>query len=179
MSDDKRTITGWVMTEVGKPVEKRELSIDPPKAGEVLVEVAGCGVCHTDLSFFYFGVPTVNKPPMTLGRWLGSRSSAAPAPTDRARPSGETEKRTEAESDANDLAATGIGRRVDHRVRRVPLDLEDRPAAQLRLRYEYRQQLVHLGVLPSPEEEEALARRERASGFSDFSFAPDPFSHGR
>ena len=77
------------------------------------------------------------------------------------------------------MAATGIGRRVDHRVQRVQLDLEDRPAAQLRLRYEYRQQLVHLGVLPSPEDELALARRERANGFADFSFAPDPFSHGR
>ena len=36
-------------------------------SGEVLVEVAGCGVCHTDLSYFYYGVPTVSKPPLTLG----------------------------------------------------------------------------------------------------------------
>ena len=35
--------------------------------GEVLVEVAGCGVCHTDLGYFYDGVPTVSKPPLTLG----------------------------------------------------------------------------------------------------------------
>ncbi len=119
------------------------------------------------------------KPRMTLGQWFGSRSKAAPAPTDRARPSAEAEKRAGEAADADDLAATGIGRRVDHRVQRVHLDLEDRPAAQLRLRYEYRQQLVYLGVLPSPEEETALARRERANGFSDFSFAPDPFSRGR
>jgi 6-hydroxycyclohex-1-ene-1-carbonyl-CoA dehydrogenase len=33
----------------------------------VLVEVAGCGVCHTDLGYFYDGVPTVSKPPLTLG----------------------------------------------------------------------------------------------------------------
>jgi 6-hydroxycyclohex-1-ene-1-carbonyl-CoA dehydrogenase len=32
-----------------------------------LVEVAGCGVCHTDLGYFYDGVPTVSKPPLTLG----------------------------------------------------------------------------------------------------------------
>jgi hypothetical protein len=119
------------------------------------------------------------KPRMTLGQWLGSRSKAAPAPTGRARPSAEAEKQAGEAADADDLAATGIGRRVDHRVRRVHLDLEDRPASELRLRYEYRQQLVHLGVLPSPEEETALARRERANGFSDFSFAPDPFSRGR
>lgn len=119
------------------------------------------------------------KPKITLGQWLGSRSKAAPSPSGRALPSTEAEKRSGETADADDLAATGIGRRVDHKVHRVHLELEDRPASQLRLRYEYRRQLVHLGVLPSLEEETALARRERASGFSDFSFAPDPFSHGR
>lgn len=119
------------------------------------------------------------KPRLTFGRWLGSSSRAAPAPSDRTRPSAEAGKAAEERADADDLAATGIGRRVDHRVQRVHLDLEDRPAARLRLRYEYRQQLVHLGVLPSPEEATALDRRERASGFSDFAFSPDPFNHGR
>lgn len=37
------------------------------KPGEVLVEVAGCGVCHTDLGYFYDGVATVTTPPLTLG----------------------------------------------------------------------------------------------------------------
>ena len=119
------------------------------------------------------------KPKITLGQWMGSRSNAAPAPTDRKRPSTEAEKQPGKESDVDDLAATGIGRRVDHRVQRVHLELEDRPAAQLRVRYEYRRQLVHLGVLPSPEEEAALDRRERASGFSEFAFSPDPYGHGR
>jgi 6-hydroxycyclohex-1-ene-1-carbonyl-CoA dehydrogenase len=35
--------------------------------GEVVVEVAGCGVCHTDLGFFYDGVPTRHPFPLTLG----------------------------------------------------------------------------------------------------------------
>jgi 6-hydroxycyclohex-1-ene-1-carbonyl-CoA dehydrogenase len=35
--------------------------------GEVLVRVAGCGVCHTDLGFFYDGVPTRHPFPLTLG----------------------------------------------------------------------------------------------------------------
>jgi len=107
------------------------------------------------------------------------RSRKAPAAPGRVRSSAPAEKESAEKSDADDLAATGIGRRIDHRVRRVHLDLEERPVAHLRLRYEYRQQLVHLGVLPSSEEEEALARRERARGFSDFEFAPDPFNHGR
>src|SRR4030067_2304513 len=35
--------------------------------GDVLVKVAGCGVCHTDLGYFFDGVPTVSKPPLTVG----------------------------------------------------------------------------------------------------------------
>ncbi len=48
-------------------IEKTEIPVPELKAGEVLVEVAGCGVCHTDLGYFYDGVPTVSKPPLTLG----------------------------------------------------------------------------------------------------------------
>ena len=48
-------------------LEKTQIDVPELKPGEVLVEVAGCGVCHTDLGYFYDGVPTVNKPPLTLG----------------------------------------------------------------------------------------------------------------
>ncbi|RLC76370.1 MAG: 6-hydroxycyclohex-1-ene-1-carbonyl-CoA dehydrogenase [Chloroflexi bacterium] len=47
--------------------------------GEVLVEIAGCGVCHTDLGYFYHGVPTVNKPPLTLGHEISGRVVAGDA----------------------------------------------------------------------------------------------------
>ena len=48
-------------------LELKELPVPELKPGEVLVEVAGCGICHTDLGYFYDGVPTVSKPPLTLG----------------------------------------------------------------------------------------------------------------
>jgi 6-hydroxycyclohex-1-ene-1-carbonyl-CoA dehydrogenase len=48
-------------------IEKNEIPVPELKPGEALVEVAGCGVCHTDLGYFYDGVPTVSKPPLTLG----------------------------------------------------------------------------------------------------------------
>ena len=48
-------------------LELVEIPVPELKAGEVLVKVAGCGVCHTDLGYFYDGVPTVQKPPLTLG----------------------------------------------------------------------------------------------------------------
>jgi 6-hydroxycyclohex-1-ene-1-carbonyl-CoA dehydrogenase len=48
-------------------IEKTQIPVPDLKAGEVLVEISGCGVCHTDLGYFYDGVPTVSKPPLTLG----------------------------------------------------------------------------------------------------------------
>jgi hypothetical protein len=88
----------------------------------------------------------------------------------------------EAESALSDeMAATGIGRELDHRVRRVSFDAESHPAAVLQVRYEYRDALVRLGVLPEPyaRRDDALRRRERARGFDDMEFAPDPFRPNR
>ena len=48
-------------------LELTELPVPTLNPGEVLVEVKGCGGCHTDLGYFYNGVPTVTKPPLTLG----------------------------------------------------------------------------------------------------------------
>jgi 6-hydroxycyclohex-1-ene-1-carbonyl-CoA dehydrogenase len=60
----KNKETGEVIP--GKLV-KTSIPVPPLGPGEVLVKVAGCGVCHTDLGYFYDGVPTVSKPPLTLG----------------------------------------------------------------------------------------------------------------
>ncbi len=46
---------------------------ETPGPGEVLVEVAGCGICHTDLGFFYEGVPTRHAFPLTLGHEISGR----------------------------------------------------------------------------------------------------------
>ncbi len=49
--------------------EMARKDISPPelKDGEVLIAIAGCGVCGTDLGYFYHGIPTVAKPPLILG----------------------------------------------------------------------------------------------------------------
>lgn len=59
-------IRAWTVRELAQPMvsEEREAT---PGTGEVVVEVAGCGVCHTDLGFFYDGVPTRHGFPLTLG----------------------------------------------------------------------------------------------------------------
>ncbi len=91
------------------------------------------------------------------------------------------EARAKKAADAQDeLAATGIGRQVDHHVRTVEFDHEDHPAATLSLRYEYRDALVKLGVIPPPPRpDDRLARRDRARGFEDEGFAPDPYRRPR
>ena len=57
----------WLMTGKGEPIV--EVTFNIPKLGpdEVLVEIAGCGVCHTDLGYYYDGVRTKHALPLTLG----------------------------------------------------------------------------------------------------------------
>jgi 6-hydroxycyclohex-1-ene-1-carbonyl-CoA dehydrogenase len=54
-------------------LERTSIPMPELQPGEVLVEIAGCGVCHTDLGYFYHGVPTVSKPPLTLGHEISGR----------------------------------------------------------------------------------------------------------
>src|SRR5262245_27903769 len=39
-----------ICRELNKPVVVEEITVDPPRAGEVTVKLAACGVCHSDLS---------------------------------------------------------------------------------------------------------------------------------
>lgn len=65
-------IQTWQMVEPGK-LERTAIDVPELQPGEVLVEVAACGVCHTDVGYFYDGVPTVSKPPLTLGHEISGR----------------------------------------------------------------------------------------------------------
>jgi NADPH:quinone reductase-like Zn-dependent oxidoreductase len=42
-------IRAAVLEECGQPLAVQEVDLEEPKAGEALVRVAACGVCHTDL----------------------------------------------------------------------------------------------------------------------------------
>lgn len=65
-------IGSWVAHQVGEPMtwENRDEVLSE---GEVFVEVAGCGVCHTDLGYFYDGVATRHPFPLTLGHEVSGR----------------------------------------------------------------------------------------------------------
>ncbi len=126
--------------------------------------------------------PIYRPQSLDRGRSPSSGEADAPGRADAAppaeRPSGKKSVQREGAAEmstTDDLAATGIGRRIDHRVRRVRFVAEDNPAAALELRYEYRDALVRLGVLPRPyARRDPLQRRERSTGFDHFEFAPDP-----
>jgi len=67
------------MTLAGEPLLKVEFDPFPPAAGEVVVEVAGCGVCHTDLGFYYNGVRLNHALPLALGHEISGRVVAVGA----------------------------------------------------------------------------------------------------
>jgi hypothetical protein len=103
-----------------------------------------------------------SSPNSSAGRDEGAgaqarRSESYPAPAD------------------DDYAATGIGRNVRHDVRWINLDLESRPAAEITIRYEYHDALVRLGIIPrSYPHPDTLRRRERATGFPERRYSPEP-----
>ena len=60
-------IQAYQMTELKKPFEKTEFPFPALENGDSLVQIAGCGVCHTDISFWHHGVPTKHPMPLILG----------------------------------------------------------------------------------------------------------------
>jgi 6-hydroxycyclohex-1-ene-1-carbonyl-CoA dehydrogenase len=56
----------WQMTAGNAPLVRAAVAFEPGPA-EVVVAVAGCGVCHTDLGYLYDGVRTNQPLPLTLG----------------------------------------------------------------------------------------------------------------
>jgi S-(hydroxymethyl)glutathione dehydrogenase / alcohol dehydrogenase len=55
-----------VLERFGEPLEVQELELAEPRAGEVLVRLAACGVCHTDL-FTASGADPSGYSPAVLG----------------------------------------------------------------------------------------------------------------
>ena len=68
----------WMMTSPGAALVAVEFT-PLPQVGEVVIEVAGCGVCHTDLGFYYEGIPTRHPLPLCLGHEISGRVTAAGA----------------------------------------------------------------------------------------------------
>jgi 6-hydroxycyclohex-1-ene-1-carbonyl-CoA dehydrogenase len=67
----------WQMTAPKAPMIRTGFDPLPLAAGTVAVQVAGCGVCHTDLGYFYDGVRLNHPLPLALGHEVAGRVIAA------------------------------------------------------------------------------------------------------
>jgi hypothetical protein len=155
-------ISGWQTSR--SEARRFEFTTEEGSYGQALGKTANFGVIAA--VFFKERVPEVQ-----------SRLEAmppAPQPSARARSDAMNSGDAAATRQTEEYAATGMGRRTDHAVVDVRLDLEDVPAQTVNIRYEFRSQLVRLGILPPASTTgDPLDRRERARGFEP-GFAPVP-----
>ena len=66
-------LSGYALVEPKAPLRAVEHPVTDPGAGEVVVKVAGCGLCHTDLGFAFGGVRTRHPLPLILGHEIAGR----------------------------------------------------------------------------------------------------------
>lgn len=159
------TIRGWQTSRT--EARRFEFTTEDRSYGQALGKTANLGVISA--VFFKERAPIERHDEASeLGRQAAPRpSSAAPVEQEAA---GEARASRKA---ADEYAATGMGRRTGHAVQQVWLDLEPTPTHTVNVRYEFRPQLVRLGVLPGPRAADPLQRRERARGFEP-GFSPVP-----
>jgi hypothetical protein len=161
-------IGGWQTSQ--RDARRFEFTTEAGSYGQALGRTANLGIISA--AFFRERMP----PPSLYSQPSASdnkrQAPAAPAPPAERQ---EAEASTAERHGRDEYAATGMGRRTGHAVTQVWLDLEERPAHTMDVRYEFRPQLVRLGILPAgPAAVDPLQRRERARGFEP-GFAPDPY----
>jgi len=71
-------IQSWQMTAPDADFQLSEEPFPELEAHEALVQIAGCGVCHTDLSFWHYGVKTKKELPLALGHEISGKVIAGP-----------------------------------------------------------------------------------------------------
>jgi len=70
-------VHGFRLTAVGEALEEFDCPALEPGVDQVVVEVAACGLCHTDIGFACDGVPTRHSLPLVLGHEIAGRVVAA------------------------------------------------------------------------------------------------------
>jgi 6-hydroxycyclohex-1-ene-1-carbonyl-CoA dehydrogenase len=68
---------GYYFTEAKSPLEKKSFTIEKVEADDAVVEIAGCGLCHTDLGFMSGNVKTNAELPLILGHEISGKVVAA------------------------------------------------------------------------------------------------------
>ena len=164
------TISGWQTSQT--EARRFEFTTEAGSYGQALGKTANLGVIAA--VFFKERVAAIRS---DSSNYDAARPAPAPAPPSSA-PAAPAEQAGAAAAGGamkavDEYAATGMGRRTGHAVSQVWLDLEDAPAQTVSMRYEFRPQLVSLGILPPTPTADPLQRRERAQGFTP-GFCPDP-----
>ena len=160
------TISGWQTS--ASEARRFEFTTEEKSYGKALGKTSNLGI----ISAAFFRERTA---PAILDRRREDTSRQPQAPSPQAGAQAQ-EAPADASSNAKaegEYAATGMGRRRGHAVTRVQMDLEPVPAQAVDIRYEFRPQLVRLGILPADPTSDPLDRRERARGF-DQGFSPVP-----
>ena len=71
-------VTSWIVAKPAGPMVLEDRN-ETAGEGEALIQVEGCGVCHTDLGYYYDGVPTRHPFPLTLGHEVSGTVAEAGA----------------------------------------------------------------------------------------------------
>ena len=153
------TISGWQTSQT--EARRFEFTTEARSYGQALGATANLGV----ISAAFFKERLRSVVPEESNDTVDRRAPAAPRARQEASAAGAQR--------ADEYAATGMGRKTGHAVTQVRLDLEDAAVQMVNIRYEFRPQLVRLGILPSAPTADALQRRERARGFAP-GFCPEP-----
>jgi hypothetical protein len=159
-------ISGWQTSQ--SEARRFEFTTEDKSYGQALGKTANLGM----ISAVFFKERVVTYTP---ARPNGStrRQPAAGEPVPPAPPTSQAAGAAAESRAADEYAATGMGRRTGPAVEQVWLDLEESPSQTVNIRYEFRPQLVKLGVLPPTPTADPLLRRERARGFEP-GFCPEP-----
>jgi 6-hydroxycyclohex-1-ene-1-carbonyl-CoA dehydrogenase len=73
------TAFGLLCTEPGR-LGLEDLPLPEPREGDALIRVAGCGLCHTDISFYTGAVRTRHPLPLVFGHEVSGTVLSAPPP---------------------------------------------------------------------------------------------------
>ncbi len=160
------TISGWQVNSA--EARRFEFTTEARSYGQALGQTENLGV----ISAVFFK----ERAPVIARESSKDRSDSEPRHAPAA-PSAASESTASADASAKrssseEYAATGMGQRTGHAVTQVWLDLESTAAQTVNIRYEFRPELIKLGVLLATPIADPLQRRERARGF-EAGFSPE------
>lgn len=164
------TISGWQVSSA--EARRFEFTTEERSYGRALGQTANLGMISA--VFFKERVAVMTQDAARGDGKFGARAEPAPPAAPSAAPSESSASADAASkrSTADEYAATGMGLRTNHAVTQVWLDLEKTPAQTVNIRYEFRPQLVRMGILLATPIADPLPRRERARGFEP-GFSPE------